>query len=71
MPYVNVRITKPGVTREQKRAIVAGITRLRSETLGKKPEHTHVVFDLVEEEDWGYAGQLTDEWKAAGGDARD
>jgi hypothetical protein len=30
--------------------------------LGKKPEHTHIVIDLVDEEDWGYAGVLPTEW---------
>ena len=32
--------------------------------LGKRPEHTHVVTDPVDDEDWGYAGMLTDEWRA-------
>ena len=31
--------------------------------LGKKPEHIHIVIQEIEEEDWGYAGLLTDEWK--------
>lgn len=59
MPYVNIKITRPGVTTEHKRALVAGVTRLLQETLGKQPDHTHVVIDLVEEEDWGFAGELT------------
>lgn len=63
MPYVNVKITKSGVTKSHKRAIVEGITQLLADTLGKKPEYTHIVIDLVEEEDWGYAGMLTDEWR--------
>ena len=62
MPYVSVRITRSGVTREHKRQIVEGVTAVLSKTLGKRPEHTHVVIDLVDEEDWGFAGQLTDDW---------
>ena len=31
--------------------------------LGKKPEHIHVVLQEIDEEDWGFAGQLTDDWK--------
>jgi 4-oxalocrotonate tautomerase len=31
--------------------------------LGKKPEHTHVVIQEIEEQNWGYAGMLTDDWK--------
>lgn len=62
MPYVNVRITA-GATRDQKARIVADITNSLVEVLGKKPEHTHVVIDEVAEEDWGFAGMLTDEWR--------
>ncbi len=61
MPYVNVRLTKDGVTREQKARLVAEITRTLSDVLGKKPEHTHVVIDEVELDNWGFAGQLTSE----------
>lgn len=31
--------------------------------LGKKPEHTHIVIQEINEENWGYSGLLTDEWK--------
>lgn len=62
MPYVNVQITQ-GATREQKAQIVADITRSLVDVLGKKPEHIHVVLQEVAEEDWGFAGQLTDEWR--------
>lgn len=61
MPYVSVRITK-GATREQKRQVVAEITDTLARVLGKKPEHTHIIIDEVEPEDWGYAGMLTTEW---------
>jgi 4-oxalocrotonate tautomerase len=61
MPYVNVRITKPGVTARHKAQIIAEITDTLVRVLGKKPEHTHIVIDLVETENWGYAGHLTSE----------
>lgn len=64
MPYVNVRILK-GATKAQKAQIVADITRSLVETLGKKPEHTHVVIDEVDEDNWGFAGQLTTDLRAA------
>ncbi len=67
MPYVNIKITKPNVTREQKATLVRGVTDLLVDTLGKKPEHIHVVLDLVEEEDWGFAGQLTDDLRRQSG----
>ena len=63
MPYVNIQITK-GATRDQKRAIVEEVTASLVTNLNKSPEHIHVVIQEIEEEDWGYAGMLTDEWKA-------
>ena len=63
MPYVNVRITKDGVTPEQKAAIVKEITDTLVRVLGKRPEHTHVVIDEVDPENWGYAGMLTTEYR--------
>jgi 4-oxalocrotonate tautomerase len=63
MPYVNVRITKDGVTAAQKAQIVAEITDTLARVLGKRPEHTHVIIDEVEPENWGYAGLLTPEYR--------
>ena len=58
MPYVNVRVT-PAITTEQSRQIVEEITDSLVRILGKKPEHTHIVIDEVEQERWGFAGMLT------------
>lgn len=63
MPYVNVRITKDGVTADQKRRIVEEMTETLVRVLGKRPEHTHVVIDEVEPENWGFAGMLTTEYR--------
>ena len=62
MPYVNLQITK-GATREQKAQLVKDITNSLVNVLGKKPEHIHIVIQEIEDEDWGYSGLLTDEWK--------
>lgn len=62
MPYVNVQITR-GATREQKSNIVRDVTESLIRELGKKPEHIHIVIQEIEESDWGFAGQLTDDWK--------
>lgn len=59
MPYVNVKITRDGVTREQKARVVAEITTTLVEVLGKRPEHIHIVIDEVDPENWGFAGLLT------------
>lgn len=63
MPYVNVRITRDGVTADQKRQIVEEITDTLVRVLGKKPEHTHIIIDEVEPENWGFAGMLTTEYR--------
>ena len=62
MPYVNVQITT-GATREQKSRIVRDVTESLVRELGKKPEHIHVVIQEIDEENWGFAGLLTDDWK--------
>ena len=63
MPYVNVKITKDGVTKSQKEQIVRDITNSLVKTLGKKPEHSHIVIDEVETDNWGFAGMLTTEYR--------
>ena len=62
MPYVNVQITS-GASRKQKAELVKDITDSLHRVLGKKPEYTHIVIQEIEDEDWGYAGMLTDDWK--------
>lgn len=62
MPYVNVQLLE-GVAREQKRAIVADITASLVKRLNKNPEHIHIVIEEVAQENWGFAGKLTDEWR--------
>ncbi|MCO6431585.1 MAG: 4-oxalocrotonate tautomerase family protein [Deltaproteobacteria bacterium] len=61
MPYVNLKLIK-GVTREQKKELVHEITLLLQRVLNKKPEHTHIVIDEVEPDDWGFSGMLTSDW---------
>lgn len=62
MPYINLQITK-GASRDQKKKIVEQFTDTLVRVLGKKPEHTHIVIQEIEEEDWGFAGMLTDDYR--------
>jgi 4-oxalocrotonate tautomerase len=62
MPYINLQVTA-GVTREQKAELVKDFTAALQRVLGKKPEHTHIVIQEIAEQDWGYAGMLTDDWR--------
>ncbi len=65
MPYINVKITKTGVTAEKKKQIVEEMTQTLVSVLNKKPEHIHIVIDEVDEENWGFAGKLTTEFLKA------
>lgn len=62
MVYINVQITR-GASRSQKERLVKEMTETMVTVLGKKPEHTHIVIQEIAEEDWGFAGMLTDDWK--------
>ncbi|CAM4074579.1 tautomerase family protein [Kerstersia similis] len=56
MPYVNIKVTREGVTREQKSALIAGVTDLLFQVLQKPPAVTHVVIDEVDLDNWGLGG---------------
>jgi 4-oxalocrotonate tautomerase len=62
MPYVNIQITQ-GATRAQKSQLVKEVTDSLVRIMGKKPEHTHIVIQEIAEENWGFMGMLTDDWK--------
>lgn len=57
MPYVNIKITKEGVTKAQKVKLIAGVTKLLQEVLGKNPATTVVVIDEVDTDNWGIGGE--------------
>ena len=56
MPYVNIKITREGATAEQKKQLIAGVTQLLVDTLGKNPATTVVVIDEVDTDNWGIGG---------------
>jgi 4-oxalocrotonate tautomerase len=63
MPYVNIKVTREGVTPGQKATLIAGVTQLLVDVLAKKPATTFVVIDEVELEDWGIGGLPADEYR--------
>jgi 4-oxalocrotonate tautomerase len=40
MPFVNIKITNEGATKEQKEQLIKGTTELLQEVLGKNPQTT-------------------------------
>jgi 4-oxalocrotonate tautomerase len=57
MPYVNIKVTREGVTPEQKTELIKGVTELLSNILGKNPATTVVVIDEVDTDNWGIGGE--------------
>jgi 4-oxalocrotonate tautomerase len=61
MPYINIKITDEGVTREQKRQLIEGATKLMVDILNKDPKTTHVIIDEINTDNWGVNGEQTSE----------
>ncbi|HPB89919.1 MAG TPA: 4-oxalocrotonate tautomerase family protein [Rugosibacter sp.] len=57
MPYVNIQITREGVTAEQKAELIRGTTELLVRVLGKNPATTFVIIEEVDTDNWGIAGE--------------
>lgn len=66
MPYVNIKITRDGVTAEQKADLIAGVTKLLQDQLGKNPATTVVVIDEVDTDNWGIGGESVTVRRARG-----
>ena len=57
MPYVNIRITRDGVTAEQKERVIKGVTQVLVDVLRKNPQMTFVTIDEVDTDNWGIGGE--------------
>ncbi|MBV6826753.1 4-oxalocrotonate tautomerase family protein [Pseudomonas sp. PD9R] len=63
MPFVSVRITRDGVTTEQKAQVIAEITETLERVLNKRPDLTHIVIEEVDTDNWGYSGITTTQYR--------
>ncbi|MEW8648254.1 MAG: 4-oxalocrotonate tautomerase family protein [Candidatus Thiodiazotropha endolucinida] len=66
MPYVNIKITKEEVSKEQKQQLITGATRLLADILGKNPATTFVIIEEVDTDNWGIAGEQVTERRKKG-----
>lgn len=66
MPYVNIKITNEGATKEQKAKLIEGATNLLRDVLGKNPATTVVVIDEVSTDNWGVGGESVTERRKRG-----
>lgn len=57
MPYVNIKVTREGVTSEQKAKLIEGVTELLKTVLGKNPATTVVVIEEIDTDNWGIGGE--------------
>ena len=64
MPYVNIKVTKEGVTREQKERLVSETTEMLRVVLNKNPATTFVIIEEVETDNWSIAGELVTDIRA-------
>jgi 4-oxalocrotonate tautomerase len=62
VPHIHVQILE-GATRAQKAQLVKEFTESLARVMGKKPEYTNIIIEEIAEQDWGYAGLLSDEPK--------
>ena len=63
MPYVNIKVTREGVTSDQKAELISGVTDLLVRVLDKSPATTFVVIDEVALEDWGVGGLPVEQYR--------
>ncbi len=67
MPYVNIKVTREGVTRDQKEKLIDAATSMLESILNKDPLTTHVVIDEIDPDNWGFGGETTTKYRARQG----
>lgn len=69
MPYVNIKVTREGgpeglgPSAQEKAQLIAGVTQLLQDVLGKNPATTVVVIDEVSLDDWGIGGLPVEKYR--------
>ena len=56
MPYINIKVTREGVSAKQKAELIKGATDLLVNVLNKDPATIFVIIEEVETDNWGVAG---------------
>ncbi len=64
MPYVNIKVTREGVTTEQKELLIRETTAMLKRVLNKDPQTTSVVIDEIETDNWGVSGETVTRLRA-------
>lgn len=61
MPFVQIDVTRDGVTKEQKKELILGVTQLLKDVLDKDFNLTNVIIREVETDNWGLGGRQVTE----------
>jgi 4-oxalocrotonate tautomerase len=56
MPFVNIKLADEGVTLEQKKQLIAGVTHVFERVLGKDPKRVFIAIDVLPTDNWGLDG---------------
>jgi 4-oxalocrotonate tautomerase len=71
MPMVNIQVTREGsapgrdaVTADEKARLIAGVSQLLLDVLGKPLDWTWVVIEEVDPDNWGWGGLPALEYRA-------
>ena len=64
MPYVNIKVTREGVTKPQKEKLIHGATQLLYEVLDKDPRTTYAVIDEIDTDNWGVGDETVTQLRA-------
>lgn len=58
MPLVTIKLARrePATSQEKKAELIAGITALLAQTLGKRPEDVVVLIEELDPDNWGQGG---------------
>ena len=59
MPLVTIKLARRDnpITREQKVALIAGVTQLLQDTLAKRRDDVVVIIEEIDPDNWGQGGQ--------------
>ncbi len=59
MPFVNIKVTggAEAPSAKQKQELIAGVTQLLADVLGKNPATTVVIIEEVSMDNWGIGGE--------------
>lgn len=66
MPFVNIKVTREGLSEAKKQELIAGVTDLLVKSLNKNPQTTMVLIEEVDTDNWGIGGETVTRRRSKG-----